>query len=307
MRSGGFGEASHFAGSSGSAERTVTLALADPAPPEFRFLPGAEEIVTDPPRAPWDAVVVLDSSDALRPGKPFRPAEYGNAAVIVMDHHVTNRYFGMLNYVDTTAAATSQIVVDLADAMGVPIRREAATCLLTGLVTDTLSFRTNNVTARVMATALRLMEAGANLTEITEHTLNHKPLSTMRMWGLALSEMRLQDQVLWTHITQAMRGQVGASEQGDGGLVSFLINAPEARVAAVFSETSEGKVEIGFRARPGYDVSQIALDLGGGGHPQASGCTITGPLDAAEARVLPMLAKPRSQRPPMGTSLKAAG
>jgi phosphoesterase RecJ-like protein len=76
---------------------------------------------------------------------------------------------------------------------------------------------------------------------------------------------------------------------GDGGLVSQLINAPEAAIAAVFSETAEGKVEISFRAKSGFDVSQVALGLGGGGHPQAAGCTIAGPLADAEQRVLPLL------------------
>ncbi len=269
----------------------VCLALADPAPAQFRFLPGVADIVAEPPSWPWDVVVALDASDLPRLGGPFRPDEYGETPVIVLDHHVTNLYFGTLNYVDTAAAATSQIIVDLADALGVPLNREAATCLLTGLVTDTLSFRTSNVNARVMATAMRLMEAGANLAEINERAMNHKPLSTMRLWGLALADLKLRGQVLWTHITPAMRARVAAPENGDGGLVGYLINAPEAKISAVFSEKSDGRIDIGFRARPGYDVSGVAFSLGGGGHPQAAGCTIPGPLVAAEACVLSMLFK----------------
>ena len=102
-------------------------------------------------------------------------------------------------------------------------------------------------------------------------------------------DVRIQNQVVWTHIPQVMRSQVGAPSAGDGGLVSQLINAPEARIAAVFSETPDGRVEIGFRSKLGCDVAQVALSLGGGGHPQASGCTIAGPLADAEARVLPLL------------------
>ncbi|MCX6029815.1 MAG: bifunctional oligoribonuclease/PAP phosphatase NrnA [Chloroflexi bacterium] len=268
----------------------VCLALADPVPTQFRFLPGAADIVAEPPAGPWDAVVALDASDPLRLGKSFRPETYGKTPVIVLDHHVTNLYFGALNYVDIAAAATSQIVVGLADALGAPIGCEAAICLLTGLVMDTLSFRTSNVNTKVMSTAVRLMEAGANLAEITERAMNHKPLNTMRLWGLALADLRLlRGQVIWTHITQTMRRQVAAPDNGDSGLVGYLINAPEAKISAVFSETSDGRVEIGFRARPGYDVSGVALSLGGGGHPQAAGCTVPGPLITAEARVLPML------------------
>lgn len=282
--------------------RTLTLACADSVPVQLRSLPGAGEIVADPPAKTWDAVLALDASDTRRLGSPFRPAEYGSTPVINLDHHITNLFYGSLNYVDPSAAATAQIVVALHDAMGAPITREAAVCLLTGLVTDTLSFRTSNVTPSVMATAMRLMECGANLAEITERSLNHKPLNIMRLWGLTLSDLCLQGQVLWVRVTQDMRAKAGAPPDGDGSLVSYLINAPEAKVAAVFSEAVNGEIEIGIRARPGYDVSGLALSLGGGGHPQAAGCTIPGPLKAAEARVLPLLIAAAAMGAGNGTS-----
>jgi len=287
----GFDWVLRSANSNGFAQsaRKLTLACADPVPAQFQWLPGASEIISTPPAGPWDVVVGLDASDGARLGSPFRPADFGAAPIVIIDHHITNLRFGTLNYVNPAAVATSQIVVDLADALGAPISREAATCLLTGLVTDTLGFRTSNVTPQVMAVAMRLMEAGANLAEITERTLNHKPLNTLRLWGQALANVQINGRVVWATITRQMRDQVDAPLNGDGGLVSQLINAPEAVIAAVFSETADGKIEIGFRAKSGYDVSQIALSLGGGGHPQASGCTVAGPLKAAEAQVVPLL------------------
>jgi phosphoesterase RecJ-like protein len=270
-------------------ERAITLACADAVPVQFAFLPGAGEIVSNPPSQAWDAVVAIDSSDERRLGACFRRADYGGAPVIVLDHHVTNLNFGTLNYVDASAAATAQVMVDLADALRIPIRSEAAACLLTGIVTDTLSFRTSNVTPEVLRIAARLMEAGAALPEITERALNQKPLNVMRLWGLALADLRQERHVVWTLITREMRVRAGAPDTGDGGLASFLISAPEAKVAAVLSEKADGQVEIGLRARNGLDVSELALALGGGGHPQAAGCTIPGPLQDAEARLLPLL------------------
>ena len=267
----------------------VTLACADGVPVHFQFLPGSGEIVSEPPLQPWDAIVAVDSSDERRLGNCYRPGEYGGAPVLVLDHHVTNLNFGTQNYVDAAAAATAQVMVDLADALRVPIGPEAATCLLAGLVTDTLSFRTSNVTPEVLDVAARLMEAGANLYDITERAFNQKPLNVMRLWGLALARLRQEHNVVWTLITRDMRAQSGAPETGDGGLATFLISAPEAKVAAVLSEKPDGEVEIGLRARNGLDVSRLALALGGGGHPQAAGCTIPGPLADAEARLLPLL------------------
>lgn len=280
-------------------KRSVTLVCSDRLPAQFRFLPGSETIVTAIPAQPWDAVITLDASDVLRLGPSFHIENFADTPVINLDHHVTNLFFARYNYVDARAAATAQIVVALADALGAPVGREAAVCLLTGLVTDTISFRTSNVTIDVMRTAVRLMEAGASLADITERAMNHRPLSSMRLWGLALSQLHTQGRIVWASITREMRAAAGAPEDGDAGLVGFLINAPEANVAAVFSETDEGSVEIGFRARPGYDVSELALSLGGGGHPQASGCTVPGPLSEAEARVVPMLQTAEANRLPV--------
>ncbi len=272
-----------------AADRVFVPACADPVPAQLRWLPGSHEIVSEAPPGPWDVVVGLDASDAPRLGRVFQPAGYGSAPVVILDHHITNLQFGALNYVDPSAVATAQIVVDLADALAVPIGPEAATCLLTGLVTDTLGFRTANVTPAVLAVAMRLMEAGASLSEVTGRTLNYRPFSVLRLWGLALADVRLEHGVAWAVITHEMRQRVAAPANGDGGLVSQLINAPEAAIAAVFVEKPDGQVEIGFRSRPGYDVSQVALSLGGGGHPQAAGCTIPGPLEDAQRRVLPLL------------------
>ncbi len=267
----------------------MALVCADRVPPQLQWLAGAAKITSEPPDGPWDVVVALDASDTQRLGSPFRPSEYGAAAIVNLDHHVTNLRFGTLNYVDAKAVATSQIVFDLAETLGARITPQAAECLLTGIVTDTIGFRTSNMDARAMRAATHLMEDGADLSDIMQRSLNYKPLSMLRLWSLALDRLDLQRGVAWTEITQEMRRQTAAPDSGDGGLVSQLINVPEAVIAAVFSETPDGQVEIGFRSRPGHDVSEVALSLGGGGHPQASGCTIPGPLTAAKARVLPLL------------------
>jgi bifunctional oligoribonuclease and PAP phosphatase NrnA len=270
-------------------ERRLAMVCDDGVPAPFGFLPGAADVLTDPPTGPWDVVVSLDASDPARLGRAFRPREYGQAPLVVIDHHVTNMQFGTLNWVDTRAAATAQVLVDLADALDAEIDGPTATCLLTGLVTDTRGFRTSNTTLDVMRTATRLMQAGADLANITERALNYKPYNLIRLWGPALGRVRLQQRVIWTSITQDMRAAISAPDNGDSGLVSLLIDAPEANVSAVFNEKPDGNVEVGFRSKPGYDVSAVALSLGGGGHPQASGCTIAGPLADAEARVSPLL------------------
>jgi phosphoesterase RecJ-like protein len=189
------------------------------------------------------------------------------------------------------------MIYDLIEEMAVPISADIALCLLTGVVTDTRCFRTSNTTSRTMRIATRLMEAGASLNQITEQVLNRRPLATILLWGEALKTLRLRNRVISADITLAMMKQTGV--QGNdvsGGLASFLVAAHEADVSAVFTEKPGNQVEVGFRSVPGVDVSGVAFQLGGGGHPQASGCTLSGTLEEARQRVLTVLDLSLSQQ-----------
>ena len=94
---------------------------------------------------------------------------------------------------------------------------------------------------------------------------------------------------MWAVVTREMREQAGVPDEDDGGLVSHLITAHEARVAAVFGELNDGTIDLDLRATLPYEVASVALRLGGGGHPQASGAHLPGPLADAEQQVLTLL------------------
>jgi phosphoesterase RecJ-like protein len=160
-------------------------------------------------------------------------------------------------------------------------------CLLTGIVTDTRGLRTSNVDAPVLRAVLRLVEAGAPLAEVARRTLDQRPLSVIRLWGQAMDHLHLDDGILWTEVSHAMLRRWSASGDGVTGLSNFLAGVCEANVVAIFTERDEGRtVDVGLRAAPGYDVSGVALRLGGGGHPQAAGCTLEGELAQVRDLVL---------------------
>lgn len=266
--------------------KTVIAASQDGVPRTLRFLPGSNAVATQTDDARADLVISLDCSDLQRLGQVYQPSLHGALPLVNIDHHVTNLRFGLLNLVDSRATSTSEMVFDMAMALGWPIGPEAAQCLLTGVTTDTRGFRTANVTAHVLGVAQALMEAGGSLQAVTHNVLDHQTADSICLWGKALSQFQLQDRIIWTAIPLAMRGQCDDVEQSDTGLVSFLVSAEEADIAVVFSEREAGKVDVGMRSVPGVDVSQVALSLGGGGHPQAAGCTLYLPLDEAQERVL---------------------
>jgi phosphoesterase RecJ-like protein len=267
--------------------KDVTMACGDPVPAVYTWLPGSEEIVQQSTGS-YDLVLSLDCSDRRRMGKVFAE-EMAALPLVNIDHHVTNTMFGTVNWVDPSSVATAQMALTLAQAMGWEVTPYVATCLLTGLVTDTRSFRTSNVDIAAVEAALRLMEAGASLSEIAHRALDQRPLASVRLWGQAIDRAHLQDGLLWTEVTQEMRRRWALAESDDSGLANFLSGVREADIVVVFTERDNGTVDVGMRAAPGYDVSRVALELGGGGHPQASGSTLTGDLPQIRERVLDAL------------------
>ena len=116
-----------------------------------------------------------------------------------------------------------------------------------------------------------------------------RPLGAARMWGAALSRLEVADGLAWTVLPLSEQQTFGYEPQGDTGLPNVLVNIETVQMAAAFTEREDGKVEVGFRAVPGFDVAGIALALGGGGHKLASGCLLPGPLEQAERDVLALL------------------
>jgi phosphoesterase RecJ-like protein len=270
-------------------DKQVVLACADPVPSQYSYLPGQEAIASYA-AGEFQLLISVDSSDIQRLGTAYRPAAFAGLPLINIDHHTTNVSFGTVNWVDARAASTAEMVFHLIEEMAVPLTSDIGLCLLTGVVTDTRCFRTSSTTSRTMSIATRLMEAGASLNLITEQVLNRRPLAMIRLWAAALSTLQLQNRVIWAEITQTMRLRSGVdANEAAGGLASFLVSAHEADVAAVFTERDGGTVEVSFRSVPGVDVSAVALQLGGGGHPQASGCTVSGTLEEVRQRVLEVL------------------
>jgi phosphoesterase RecJ-like protein len=206
--------------------------------------------------------------------------------IINIDHHVTNTFFGDVNVVDSSCTSTAELLFHLFPGLGVRVTTELATCLLTGVVTDTLGFRIQGVNAETFRTAGKLMEAGADLGFITLNALLIKPLSTLRLWQAGLNHMRLEEEgVLWTAIDDQEREAAGYTGSSSGGLVNMLANIDEAAMSAVLIEEGD-KVYVGFRCRPPFNVAELALNLGGGGHPLASGATLEGPLQKAVSLVI---------------------
>lgn len=263
--------------------KQVVFACADPVPEIFRFLPAADEI-TSTPEGAFDLVVVLDVSDAARMGSVgqalARPPD------LLFDHHITNPGFARLNLIDTAAASTAELVAELLPGLGLPLTDEAAECLLTGLVTDTLGFRTANTTAKSLALAQQLIQAGAVLHTVYDLSLFKRSHSAVRLWAEGLNRMQLKNRIVWARLPLEARKAAGFQGTGDADLINVLTTIREADVALVFVERPDGKVKVSWRSVPGINVASVAAQFGGGGHAPAAGAEVAGTLDEVEAQVL---------------------
>ncbi len=265
-----------------AAGKKVQAIINDGIPANLRQIPGAKEIIRQP-EGSADLWVVLDCSDLNRTGLEWSP---DNPPDINIDHHITNLNFARLNCVFPDAVATSAVLAEQLEYWGFPITRECAEALLTGIVSDSLGFRTNNTNPAALRLAADLMEKGADLPELYNRALMRRTFESARYWGEGLGKLQRDGKLIWTVLRLVDKIKVNYSGNDDADLVNFLSTIDDAEIAIMFVEQKDGAVKVSWRAQPGYDVSQLALQYGGGGHPGASGATLQGSIEQVQEQVL---------------------
>lgn len=262
--------------------KEVQMTLQDGVPSSYKFLSGSETIQTQN-RSDYDLSIVVDCSDLIRTGSIF-PNNY--VPDVNIDHHPTNISFANLNVVRSEQVSTTAILAEIFDSLEIKLTPEIASALLTGLITDTIGFRTPNMTPDTLRLAARLFEAGAHLPEIYKQALVRRSLQAARLWGIGLSALKKQGNILWTELTLADKELIGYSGRDDADLVNILTTIDSVDIAVIFVEQPRERVKISWRSTPGFDVSMIAYQFGGGGHANAAGAEITGDLENVKSDVL---------------------
>lgn len=279
-------------------ERTgkrVTCVSPDPLVPAWRFLPRTESVVRPDAVTPdWEALVVVDCE--LERTGPV--AEWKDRArqVINIDHHVTNPGTGDVNLIDADAAAAAEIIYRLIRKMGLELEAEAATLLYAALMADTGSFRFSNTNAQALGIAADLVDHGASPAEISRQMYDTRSWAYVKLLGRVLETLERGPDgfVAWITVTQAMIAAEGARSNETEGFIQYPRMIDGVEVAVLFREVGPGETRVSFRSKGSVDVSAIARRLGGGGHPQAAGCTLKLPLDEARPLVLARLPSNRA-------------
>ena len=262
--------------------KQVQMVLADGVPSQFHHLPGSEKVVHRPDGS-FDLVCVIDCSDPNRIGATLPGNIYPDLNI---DHHVTNMNFGKINLVDTDAVASAEILVELIPLSGLTINNRVASTLLTGIITDTIGFQTNNMTPKALRLSAELIEAGANLSELYRKALANRSFEAIRLWGAGLWKVEREGRMIWTSLTMEDRKKVNYPGRDDADLINILSSVNGTDIYMIFVEQPKGKVKVSWRSQLGFDVTNIAASFGGGGHPSASGAEIVGGLEEVQTAVL---------------------
>jgi phosphoesterase RecJ-like protein len=243
--------------------------LPEKIPQRYKFLPGSDQVTTLFPETA-DLLIAVDSADVMRLGFPSNMQV--SKIDVNIDHHSSNSYFASIN----------KILVLL----GFPINIDVATLLLAGLVTDTIGFRTENVTPDVLRFAAKMQETGAHLAEIQMRALNEKSFAAVRYWGCGINRIAQKNDVVWTSLRLEDKEKSGYSGLDDADLVNLLSAIEGMRVAVILVEQPGGRVKVSWRSSSGINVSKMAERFGGGGHHAAAGAMIEGDLEKVTNDVL---------------------
>lgn len=260
----------------------------DVVPAQYSYMPGTDEFTADPavfadPR--HDVLAVFDAGDLRFAGIADLVAAMPSKPTIVnFDHHATNERYGAVNVVDVTASSTAEVVYDFLGTVGADIDRAIATCLLTGILTDTGSFSNPATTDTSLEAASELMRRGAKMQEVATRLMRNKSLTSLRLWGQVLARLKYNERlgVASTAIFAKEIEAEGIDEEHVEGISNFLNQFLDAKVVLVLKELPGNKVKGSLRTAEDIDVSALAKLLGGGGHKKAAGFTIPGRIIETE-------------------------
>lgn len=263
--------------------KRADLVAADRIPAIYRDLPGADSIRNAMRvHGPYDAVILLECDGLerarLRGMEPFFH--------INIDHHATGRNFGHLNWIDRSAASVGEMVYRLVKAAGAVVTPEMATCLYTTVLTDTGGFCYGATRPATFGVAKELTEAGADPVRIAQNIYFSTATSKLLLLGAALSSLKREGRLAWLCVTHEEMVRTCAAEEDCEGIVNYAICIAGVEAAVFLRELPERRIRLSLRSKGRIDVSAIAARLGGGGHENAAGVTLDGPIPRALDEIL---------------------
>lgn len=265
--------------------KDVQMVDADPAPPQFDVFPGVGDIhVSTTVQGQFDAAIVMECGDLSRTGIEG----FDKYFVINIDHHPGNKSYGAINWFDPGAAACSEMVFDVIDALGVTLTPEIATHIYVAILTDTGGFHFSHITPRTFEICRRCSEAGAEPEAIARAVFDSSSMGRLRLMGAVLHNLEFEadGRAALAALTLRLLEETGATHEDSDGLINIPLNVKDIQAVAFFKEIAPDSFRVSLRSKGTVDVNGVATAFGGGGHKNAAGCTLNGPYPQVRARLV---------------------
>lgn len=273
-----------------AAGKSVRLINEDGLPENLAFMAGSERIET-PPAEPLDVEVAIALDTATKPRLGERALHAASKAKIWIniDHHVSNPGYGDLNLIDSTSPATGQILYQLIVALGLPMPAESRDAIYVAVSTDTGSFQYPSTTAKTYDLAADLIRRGLDVGKINSDTYDNHPYRRVELMRALLNTLELSADGMVAHweMRDQTRIDLALTPDDSEGLIDIIRAIRGVQVAVFFEELPDGKIRVSMRSKDRrFDVCEIAMAFGGGGHALAAGIRMNGPLAEAKPLVL---------------------
>jgi phosphoesterase RecJ-like protein len=270
--------------------KEVQIVNADPAPEHYMEFPGVSriEVTRQVERSDAEALIVMESGDLNRTGVSGLEGRF----TINIDHHQGNTGYGSLNWVDESAAACGEMVFDLVEALGVPLTIEIATHVYLAILTDTGSFHYANITPRTFEICQRAVAAGVNPGAMARRVFDQNSFGKLKLIGALLAEMDLLDggRLAAMYLNDDIMNATGTTYNDTEGLINLPLTAREIQAVVFFKLGADGDIHVSMRSKYDVDIRAVAARHGGGGHKNAAGFKVRGPLSGVRDGILAEIA-----------------
>jgi len=268
--------------------KAAVVVNSDAAAAPLLAFPGVRDIRIAPAiDGDFDAAIIMECGDLKRTGV----AGLERFFVVNIDHHPGNTGYGNINWFDATAAACAELVHELVRALGVPLTRQIATHIYLAILTDTGSFHYSSISPRTFEICRECLEAGVDPVMVARNVYDSNNMGRLKLFGAVLGAMQIADsgRIAIVYVDHEMARAAGGTYEDTEGLVNLPLTVKEIEAVVFFKQEKGDEYRVSLRSKGEIDVGVIAKEYGGGGHKNAAGCTITGPIEELQKALIEKL------------------
>jgi len=268
--------------------KEVEVVHRDTLPEFLHFLPGIKNITNTTKLKKYDVGIIFECPETSRINCDL---DINSIKIIInIDHHQTRNNNLGITLIDPLVSSCAELVWEFLRNSGYNITKDIALCLYTGIVSDTGKFQHVNTTSKTLRVAADLLDFGLDPSLIYRNLFGIKSIETLKLIGLALTTLKVENNISYIEITKQMYEQTGVNIIDIEEIITFAGMIQNIKVFVLFRELKNTDlIKVSLRSYGDIDVNKIAIKYGGGGHQHAAGFQIKGEISHIKQEILTYL------------------